>query len=86
MSLKRKRNHQNHQLFFMDKELLSTPSIKESGMNFKEEILLRFKACKIIERVGKELNLYVFLVLPFDELLSVSVLRERAYAETTPYP
>lgn len=42
---------------FYDKDLLNTPSQKDFGMKGKDEIILRFKACKIVDKVGKELGM-----------------------------
>lgn len=42
---------------FSDREFLSTPSVKEGGMSMKEEAITRVRACRIVERVGKELGM-----------------------------
>jgi hypothetical protein len=40
---------------FLDSEFLSTPSVLGGGYTMAKEAIIRVKACRMLERVGKAL-------------------------------
>ncbi|KAJ3302580.1 hypothetical protein HDV03_004831 [Kappamyces sp. JEL0829] len=58
---------------FLDHEFLNTPSVKEDRYSVAKEACIRLKACRMMERVGKVLQ------MPLDQLCVAKVLLHRVY-------